>query len=165
MLDLSHLDEQSQQIYDLAAQSATKRTAKAVGTLNLSLEAVRALVDNPSGRSDILSAARVAAIQAMKQTGHLIPLCRVLPITHSRVDFDIDVELARIKATVTASGESSTSVEMEALLGVNVALLTIYDMMKAVDRQMVITQIHLVERTGGKSGNFLYDNKFENIDY
>lgn len=165
MLDLSRLDEPTQQIYDLAAQSSTKRTAKAVGSLNLSPEAVRALVDNPTGRSDILSAARVAAIQAMKQTGHLIPLCHPLPLTHSRVDFDIDVELARIKATVTVNGNSGTSVEMEAMMGVNIALLTIYDMMKAVDRQMVITQIHLVERTGGKSGTFLYDNKFENIDY
>lgn len=165
MLDLSHLDEQAQQIYDLAAQSASKRTAKASGTLNLSPDAVRALAANPAGRSDILSAARVAAIQAMKQTGHLIPLCHPLPLTHSRVDFDIDVELARIKATVTVSGDSGTSVEMEAMMGVNIALLTVYDMMKAVDRQMVITQVHLVERTGGKSGNFLYDNKFENIDY
>ena len=113
----------------------------------------------------MLGIARIAAIQATKQTGFLIPLCHPIALTHVRVDFEVDAELSRVKASVTASTEGQTGVEMEALTGVNIALLTIYDMLKAVDKSMVISQIHLEEKSGGKSGPFTFTDQFENIDY
>lgn len=166
MLDLTHLNENNEaHMVDISGKASTSRTARASGVINMSPQAIGILADNAAQKGDVLGVARVAAIQATKQTGFLIPLCHPISLTHVRVDFDVDVELARVKATVTATTEGQTGVEMEALTGVNIALLTIYDMMKAVDKSMIITQIHLEEKTGGKSGNFLFNNDFENIDY
>ncbi|WP_373752626.1 cyclic pyranopterin monophosphate synthase MoaC [Neisseria weixii] len=166
MLDLTHLNENNEaHMVDISGKASTSRTARASGVINMSPQAIGILADNAAQKGDVLGVARVAAIQATKQTGFLIPLCHPISLTHVRVDFDVDVELARVKATVTATTEGQTGVEMEALTGVNIALLTIYDMMKAVDKSMTITQIHLEEKTGGKSGNFLFNNDFENIDY
>lgn len=166
MLDLTHLNENNEaHMVNISGKASTSRTARASGVINMSPQAIGILADNAAQKGDVLGVARVAAIQATKQTGFLIPLCHPISLTHVRVDFDVDVELARVKATVTATTEGQTGVEMEALTGVNIALLTIYDMMKAVDKSMTITQIHLEEKTGGKSGNFLFNNDFENIDY
>ncbi|ATD64343.1 cyclic pyranopterin monophosphate synthase MoaC [Neisseria weixii] len=166
MLDLTHLNENNEaHMVDISGKASTSRTARASGVINMSPQAIGILADNAAQKGDVLGVARVAAIQATKQTGFLIPLCHPISLTHVRVDFDVDVELARVKATVTATTEGQTGVEMEALTGVNIALLTIYDMMKAIDKSMTITQIHLEEKTGGKSGNFLFNNDFENIDY
>ena len=166
MLDLTHLNENNEaHMVDISGKASTPRTARASGVINMSPQAIGILADNAAQKGDVLGVARVAAIQATKQTGFLIPLCHPISLTHVRVDFNVDVELARVKATVTATTEGQTGVEMEALTGVNIALLTIYDMMKAVDKSMTITQIHLEEKTGGKSGNFLFNNDFENIDY
>ncbi len=166
MLDLTHLNENNEaHMVDISGKASTTRTARASGVINMSPQAIGILADNAAQKGDVLGVARVAAIQATKQTGFLIPLCHPISLTHVRVDFNVDVELARVKATVTATTEGQTGVEMEALTGVNIALLTIYDMMKAVDKSMTITQIHLEEKTGGKSGNFLFNNDFENIDY
>lgn len=166
MIDLTHLNENNEaHMVDISGKASTARTARASGVINMSPQAIGILADHAAQKGDVLGVARVAAIQAAKQTGFLIPLCHPLSLTHVRVDFDVDVELARVKATVTATTEGQTGVEMEALTGVNIALLTIYDMMKAVDKSMIITQIHLEEKTGGKSGNFLFNNDFENIDF
>lgn len=166
MLDLTHLNENNEaHMVDISGKASTTRTARASGVINMSPQAIGILADNAAQKGDVLGVARVAAIQATKQTGFLIPLCHPISLTHVRVDFNVDVELARVKATVTATTEGQTGVEMEALTGVNIALLTIYDMMKAVDKSMTITKIHLEEKTGGKSGNFLFNNDFENIDY
>lgn len=166
MLDLTHLNENNEaHMVDIGGKASTERTARASGVINMSAEAIRILAQNAAQKGDVLGVARVAAIQATKQTGFLIPLCHPISLTHVRVDFGVDVELARVKATVTASTEGSTGVEMEALTGVNIALLTIYDMMKAVDKTMVISQVHLEEKTGGKSGTFLFNDDFENLDY
>ena len=155
MLDLTHLNENNEaHMVDISGKASTSRTARASGVINMSPQAIGILADNAAQKGDVLGVARVAAIQATKQTGFLIPLCHPISLTHVRVDFDVDVELARVKATVTATTEGQTGVEMEALTGVNIALLTIYDMMKAVDKSMTITQIHLEEKTGGKSGEW-----------
>lgn len=166
MLDLTHLNENNEaHMVDISGKSPTLRTAKASGTINMSRKAIKILAENAAQKGDVLGIARIAAIQATKQTGFLIPLCHPVSLSHVRVDFNVDIELACVKATVIASTEGQTGVEMEALTGVNIALLTIYDMMKAVDKTMVITNIHLEEKTGGKSGTFLFDNAYENIDF
>lgn len=164
MLDLNRFDENN----DTAVfpdKAPSVRTARAGGVINMSTQAVGLLAENTAQKGDILSVARVSAVQAAKQTGFLIPLCQPVALSGISVDFDIDLELARVKATATATTEGTVSVEMEALTAVNIALLTVYDMMKAVDKNMSITQIHLEETTGGKSGNFVFTNDFENIDF
>ncbi|WP_373742222.1 cyclic pyranopterin monophosphate synthase MoaC [Neisseria sp.] len=164
--NLTHLNENNEaHMVDIGGKKTTERTARASGVINMSLQAVRLLADNAAQKGDVLGVARIAAIQGCKQTGFLIPLCHPLSLSHVRVDFDIDMELARVKATVTASTQAQTGVEMEALMGVNIALLTIYDMLKAVDKRMTITQVHLEEKSGGKSGNFLFDDAYENIEF
>ena len=164
--DLTHLNENNEaHMVDISGKAQTVRTARASGVINMSLQSIKILAENAAQKGDVLGAARIAAIQSTKQTGFLIPLCHPISPTHVRVDFNVDVELARVKATVTATTEGQTGVEMEALMGTNIALLTIYDMMKAVDKGMVISQIHLEEKTGGKSGTFLFNDDFENINY
>ena len=166
MFDLTHLNENGDaHMVDISGKASTERTAIASGVINMSLKAIGILADNTAEKGDVLGTARIAAIQAAKQTGFLIPLCHPIALNHIRVDFDIDKDLARVKATVTASTEGQTGVEMEALMGVNIALLTIYDMMKAVDKTMIISQVHLEEKTGGKSGTFIFTDDYENIDF
>ena len=166
MIDLTHLNENNEaHMVDISGKAQTVRTARASGVINMSLQSIKILAENAAQKGDVLGAARIAAIQSTKQTGFLIPLCHPIALTHVRVDFEVDAELSRVKASVTASTEGQTGVEMEALTGVNIALLTIYDMLKAVDKSMVISQIHLEEKSGGKSGPFTFTDQFENIDY
>lgn len=166
MLDLTHLNENNEaHMVDISGKAPTVRTAVASGVINMTAKAIAVLAENAAQKGDVLGVARVAAIQGAKQTGFLIPLCHPIALSHVRVDFDVDIELARVKATVTASTEGQTGVEMEALTGVNIALLTIYDMMKAVDKTMTLSQIHLESKTGGKSGPFVFDDAYENIHY
>lgn len=165
MVDLTHLNENNEaHMVDISGKTVTKRTARASGVIKMSQHAIRILSENAAEKGDVLGVARVAAIQATKQTGFLIPLCHPLSLQHVRVDFEVNLERACVKATVTASTEGTTGVEMEALTGVNIALLTIYDMLKAVDKSMVITQIHLEEKTGGKSGTFIFNDDIANHD-
>ena len=110
-------------------------------------------------KGDVLGVARVAGIMGVKQTSQLIPMCHPLPIQKCSVDFELDQEKSRIHVFCTVKTEGKTGVEMEALTGVQVALLTIYDMCKAVDKHMVMSEIHLIEKTGGKSGDFHFDDK------
>lgn len=166
MTDLTHFNENNEaHMVDIGEKAPTKRVARASGYINMTPEAVKYIADGVASKGDVLGIARVAGIQAAKQTGFLIPLCHPVSLSHVRVDFDVDTQLARVKAVVTASTEGKTGVEMEALTGVNIALLTIYDMLKAVDKNMVVSQIHLEEKTGGKSGTFMFDNRLENLNY
>ena len=111
----------------------------------------------------VLGVARVAGIMAVKQTSSIIPMCHPLLIGKCAVDFELLPDQNLIRAVCTVKVEGRTGVEMEALHGVSAALLTIYDMCKAIDKRMVIKEIHLVEKTGGKSGSFYFDEKKENI--
>ena len=116
---------------------------------------MKAVLEGTVAKGDVLGVARVAGIMAVKQTAHLIPMCHTLLITKCSVDFEVDEKELTIKALCTAKLEGKTGVEMEALTGVSVALLTIYDMCKAIDKRMEIGEIHLDAKSGGKSGEFV----------
>lgn len=153
MSGLTHLDAAGKaRMVDVGGKAETKRVAVAAGRIRMSptaLEAIRA-GDVPKG--DVLAAARIAAIMAAKKTAELIPLCHPLALDAVTVDFAF--EDSALAATATASLSGRTGVEMEAMTAVSVALLTIYDMAKAVDKGMVIDAIRLVEKRGGKSGDW-----------
>jgi len=153
MSELTHLDEQGKaRMVDVAAKAETARVAVASGRILLAPETVQLLRDNAVPKGDVIAVARVAGIMAAKKTSELIPLCHPLPITKVSLDFVILETEVEITATVGVTGK--TGVEMEALTAVSVAALTIYDMVKAVDRVAVITDIRLDEKSGGKSGDF-----------
>ncbi|RMX03043.1 cyclic pyranopterin monophosphate synthase MoaC [Corticibacter populi] len=158
---LSHFDAQGQAwMVDVGHKSATHRKAVAEGSIQLSAATFAAL-KNPqdaSPKGDVLGVARIAAIQGAKQTAALIPLCHPLPLTHLSVAFALDEVQQRVRIEVTAETVGKTGVEMEALTGASVGLLTIYDMLKAIDKGMVIERIALVSKQGGKSGAWARDS-------
>ena len=162
MSTLTHFDNQGMaHMVDVADKASTKRTAIATGHIEM-LPATRALIESGSAKKgDVLGIARVAAIMAAKKTSELIPLCHPLALTHVSVVFDIlhaatDPHVQDgVRCTATVETVGPTGVEMEALTAVQVALLTIYDMCKAVDRGMVMQDITLLEKHGGKSGSFV----------
>lgn len=135
---------------DVSEKEVTERTATAEGFVSMSREVIKALPDNKKGNP--LEVARIAGISAAKKTSDLIPLCHQLPLTHVSIEFR--VEKSGIAITATAATAARTGVEMEALTAVSVAALTIYDMTKALDKSMEIQHVHLVEKTGGKSGAY-----------
>ncbi|SAY52079.1 cyclic pyranopterin monophosphate synthase [Neisseria weaveri] len=166
MINLTHLNENhTETMVDPSNKPEASATAKACGYINMNSDAIKLITQNNPQKTDVLGIARIAAIQGAKQTGFLIPLCQPAPLNHIRVDFESDLSLSRIKATVTATGNAKHSVEMDALMGVNIALLTIYDLLKAVDKNMALTHIHLQEKTNSKSENFTLTDKYENINY
>ena len=131
MSELTHFDAQGQaHMVDVGGKAATHRVAVAEGRITMKPETLAIVQNGTAKKGDVLGIARIAAIQATKQTGFLIPLCHPIALTHVRVDFEVDAELSRVKASVTASTEGQTGVEMEALTAVQIALLTIYDMCK-----------------------------------
>jgi len=152
---LTHFDAQGQaHMVDVAAKPDTHRIAKASGSIRM-LPATLALISQGQAKKgDVIGIARIAAIQAAKRTAELIPLCHPLPLTRVAVDFSIDDSASAVHCTVQAETVGRTGVEMEALTAVQVALLTIYDMCKAADRGMVMGDIRLLEKQGGKSGHF-----------
>ncbi|MEP6656700.1 MAG: cyclic pyranopterin monophosphate synthase MoaC [Betaproteobacteria bacterium] len=154
-LHFTHFDAAGQaQMVDVGEKPATRRIARAGGRI-LMTAATFALVRQGSvKKGDVLGVARIAAIQAAKRTADLIPLCHPLPLTRIAVDFTIDIAASAIAIEVTAETFAPTGVEMEALTGVAVGLLTIYDMCKAADRGMRIEGVRLLEKEGGKSGRF-----------
>lgn len=153
MSRLTHLDEQgSAQMVDVSAKAATAREATAEGRITMSAEALAAIGAGSVKKGDVLAVARVAGIMAAKKTADLIPLCHPLPI--SGVTLDLTLEQDAIRATATVRTTHSTGVEMEALTAVSVALLTIYDMAKALDRGMTIGQVRLLAKSGGRSGDW-----------
>ncbi|KPN71606.1 cyclic pyranopterin monophosphate synthase MoaC [Neisseria sp. 83E34] len=164
--ELTHFNENDEaHMVNIGDKEPTERVAVASGYINMSPKAVRILAEGSAKKGDVLGVARVAAIQGAKQTSFLIPLCHQISLTHVRVDFEIDLDVSRVKATVTVSTTASTGVEMEALTSVNVALLTIYDMLKAVDKTMSMTHIRLESKTGGKSGDFSFEQSYEGITF
>ncbi|MGM9522296.1 MAG: cyclic pyranopterin monophosphate synthase MoaC [Oscillospiraceae bacterium] len=156
-MEFTHLDDSGSAIMvDVSGKAVTKRTAIAVGRIRMSEECFSAVMDGTAKKGDVLAVARVAGIMAAKRTSELIPLCHILNLSKSSVDFSMLPDSCEIQAVCTVSCEGKTGVEMEALTGVSVALLTVYDMCKAIDKRMVIEGIHLVEKHGGKSGDFRF---------
>lgn len=139
---------------DVSEKSPTVRVAVAEGTIRLTPPILAAITGRTAAKGDVLGVAQVAGIMATKRTGDLIPLCHPLMLSHSAIEFTILEEECAVRATCTVKLTGKTGVEMEALTGVSVSLLTIYDMCKALDKGMEITDIHLVHKEGGKSGSY-----------
>jgi cyclic pyranopterin phosphate synthase len=153
MADLTHLDDNgAARMVDVSAKPETERRAVASGRIAMAREAAAAIGAGVVPKGDVLAAARIAGIMAAKRTGELIPLCHPLPITSAAIDLAVDDEGVTATATITTTGR--TGVEMEAMTAVSVALLTIYDMAKAIDKGMTIGAIRLLSKTGGKSGDW-----------
>jgi cyclic pyranopterin monophosphate synthase len=152
---LSHFDASGQaHMVDVGSKAETARRATASGRIRMQPETLALVQDGTAKKGDVIGIARIAAIQASKRTSELIPLCHPLPLTRVAVEFDIDATGSSIACTVTAETLGRTGVEMEALTAVSVGLLTLYDMLKAVDRGMCIESIRLLEKEGGKSGTW-----------
>lgn len=156
---LNHFDSKGNAIMvDVTEKKVTERKAIAKGKIFVNDETYKRILDGNMTKGDVLGVARIAGIMATKKTSDLIPMCHPLMLTKSQIDFEFNEKEKSITAISTVKLSGKTGVEMEALTGVNVALLTIYDMCKAIDKNMVISDIHLVEKTGGKSGNFIFEN-------
>jgi cyclic pyranopterin phosphate synthase len=156
MSSLTHFDAQGQaHMVDVAAKPATHRIAVAAGRIEM-LPATLALIrDGTAKKGDVLGIARIAGIQAAKKTSDLIPLCHPLALTRVAIEFALDEAGSAVTCQATVETVGPTGVEMEALTAAQVALLTIYDMCKAVDRGMTITGVRVLEKHGGKSGSFV----------
>jgi cyclic pyranopterin phosphate synthase len=153
MSDLTHLDENgSARMVDVSAKAVTTREAVASGHVAMNKEAAAAIAQGSVKKGDVLAVARVAGIMAAKRTADLIPLCHPIALTSVNIDFDLEPTGVTVTATAKTAGQ--TGVEMEALTAASVALLTIYDMAKALDKGMVINNVRLLAKTGGKSGNW-----------
>jgi cyclic pyranopterin phosphate synthase len=156
MTSLSHFDSTGQaHMVDIAAKAATHRVAVAGGTIRMLATTLARIQAGSASKGDVLGIARIAAIQGAKRTAELLPLCHPVALTRVAVEFIVDVETSAVHCTATAECTGQTGVEMEALCAVQVGLLTIYDMCKAVDRGMVITDVRLLEKRGGKSGDWV----------
>ncbi len=153
MTGLTHIDEAgAARMVDVGGKAVTAREAIASGRITMSAEAAAAIGAGTAKKGDVLAVARVAGIMAAKRTSDIIPLCHPLPLT--KVEIDLVVDETGVTATATASTEGKTGVEMEALTAATVTLLTIYDMAKAIDKTMVLTDIRVRAKSGGKSGNW-----------
>ena len=153
--ELTHFDASGQaHMVDVGDKPNTKRQAVVTGSITLGSVAMQKVLDGTSKKGDVLGIARVAGIMASKKTSELIPLCHPIGLTKVSIEFETDETVCRIDCIVTAETVGQTGVEMEALTAASVALLTIYDMLKAVDRGMVIGPIALQEKLGGKSGHW-----------
>lgn len=154
-MQLTHFDASGNAVMvDVSDKSVTSRVAVARGKIIVNEAVMDAIVNGTARKGDVLGVARVAGIMAVKNTAQLIPMCHTLLINKCSVDFEIDAAEGSVTAICTVKVNGKTGVEMEALTGVSVALLTIYDMCKAVDRAMTMTDIHLESKSGGKSGDF-----------
>ena len=154
MSQFSHLDDAGRlQMVDVSTKPVTQRRARARGEVRASAETIDQIRNNRLAKGNVLEAARLAGIMAAKNTGQWIPLCHPLPVSHVQVEFTVTDEGVEIEATTLAEGK--TGVEMEALVAVSAAALTIYDMCKAVDRTMEIGNIRLMEKSGGRSGHYI----------
>ena len=156
-MEFTHFDDKKNAVMvDVSDKGATKRVALATGKITLCNEAMEAVKGKKIKKGDVLTVAQVAGIMGQKRTSELIPMCHNINLTNAKITFEIcenDIRVFSQAVTI-----SQTGVEMEALMGVNIALLTIYDMCKAIDKGMLISDIHLLEKTGGKSGDYKYSN-------
>ncbi|MFW2487794.1 cyclic pyranopterin monophosphate synthase MoaC [Clostridium chromiireducens] len=154
--EFSHFDSNGNAVMvDVSGKNITSRSAIAKGKIFVNNQVMEAILNETVKKGDVLGVARVAGIMGVKRTSDLIPMCHLLMISKCAVDFEINKEKNYIEAICTVKVEGKTGVEMEALTGVNVTLLTIYDMCKAIDKTMEISEVHLAKKTGGKSGEFI----------
>lgn len=153
-MKLNHFDSNGNALMvDVTGKEVTERIAIAKGKIKVNKAVFESIKNGTSKKGDVLGVARVAGIMATKRTSDLIPMCHVLMITKSSIDFELIEEKLEVKATCTVKVSGKTGVEMESLTGVTVALLTIYDMCKAMDKSMEINEVYLYRKTGGKSGD------------
>ncbi len=158
MSKLTHFNQAGEaHMVDIADKASSARRAIAGGRIAMQAETLALIQQGGHKKGDVLGVARVAGIMATKRTAELVPMCHPLSLTHVAIEFEIDTDNNAIECTVTADTTGQTGVEMEALNGVQVTLLTIYDMCKAVDRGMVISDVRLLEKSGGKSGHWQRD--------
>ena len=155
---LTHFDSTGQaHMVDVGAKQDTHRVAVAAGTIRMQPDTLALIQSGTAKKGDVIGIARIAAIMASKRTSDLVPLCHPLPITRVAVDVDIDAAASSVHCRAQVETIGKTGVEMEALTSVQVGLLTIYDMCKAVDRGMVMTNVRVLEKHGGKSGDWTAD--------
>ena len=160
MTNLTHIDEAGHaRMVDVSGKDVTRRVATAQAVVTMQPETLEKIRQNALAKGDALGVARVAGVLAAKRTDELIPLCHSLPLSDVSVDFEFGEHMLTIRTSATTLAQ--TGVEMEALTAATVAALTVYDMAKAVDKRMTIESVHLVSKTGGKSGDFLWENQFE----
>ena len=158
MSQLTHINAAGEaHMVDVSAKAETVREARAEAFVTMRSETLAMIIDGRHHKGDVFATARIAGIQAAKRTWELIPLCHLLALTKCSVDFELFPESCEIEAACTVKTVGKTGVEMEALTGVQITLLTIYDMCKALDRSMVMTDIRLCEKSGGKSGEYRHD--------
>lgn len=156
MGELTHFDQNGQaHMVDVGAKAQTHRRAVATGVIRMARATFELVKNGTAKKGDVLGVARIAAIMASKRTADLIPLCHPISLTHVTVDFELLEEESAVRCTAATECKGETGVEMEALTAVQVGLLTIYDMCKAVDRGMVMTDVGLLEKSGGKSGHWV----------
>lgn len=165
MGNFTHFDLQGNAVMvDVSEKSDTVREAAACGRIQMSEECFCMVKNGGTKKGDVLAVARIAGIMGAKRTSELIPLCHIIKLTGVEIEFELRPEICSIEVRCTARTVDKTGVEMEALTGVNTALLTIYDMCKAVDRGMLIDSIHLLQKSGGKSGTWVARGEDFNID-
>ena len=153
MSKLTHFNQAGEaHMVDIADKASSARRAVAAGRIVMQAATLDLIQQGKHKKGDVLGVARIAGIMATKRTADLVPMCHPLALTHVAIEFDVDAGANAIECTVSAETTGQTGVEMEALTGVQVSLLTIYDMCKAVDRGMVISDVRLLEKSGGKSG-------------
>ena len=158
MSKFTHFNQSGEaHMVDIADKASTARRAIAAGRIVMQAETLDLIQQGKHKKGDVLGVARIAGIMATKRTADLVPMCHPLALTHVAVEFDVDADANAIDCIVTAETTGQTGVEMEALTGVQLSLLTIYDMCKAVDRGMVISDVRLLEKSGGKSGHWKRD--------
>ena len=158
MSELTHFNQAGEaRMVDVGDKATTARRAVAAGRIGMLAQTLELIEQGGHKKGDVLGVARVAGIMATKRTAELVPMCHPLSLTHVSIDFEIDTANSAIECRVIAETRGQTGVEMEALNGVQVALLTIYDMCKAVDRGMVIDGVRLLAKSGGKSGDWSRD--------
>lgn len=155
MSDLSHVDRSGQaRMVDVSAKEVTERFARATGVISMSREALEAVRKNTVEKGDVLAVAKIAGVMAAKRTAELIPLCHPLALTDVQVIADIDDTIPGVRVESAVRSAGKTGVEMEAIVAVSVTLVTVYDMVKSLDKSMVISDICLAEKTGGRSGQW-----------
>ena len=158
-MEFTHLDEKgASRMDDVSGTAHTKREATATGRVTMNKETLQQIVNMSIKKGNVFEVARIAAIMSGKQTPHLIPLCHPLAISKVNVEFSYNIDEGQVDIEVTVGLDDKTGVEMEALTGVSVAALTIYDMCKAVDKDMIISDIMLQHKSGGKSGEYIRKN-------
>lgn len=162
MANFTHFDTDGNAIMvDVGDKKITTRQAIATGSIQMSPECFQKVVEGKMGKGDVLGIARVAGIMGVKNTSSLIPLCHIILIEKAEIEFEYNPDQCRIDVSCTVKTTGVTGVEMEALTGVSITLLTIYDMCKAVDKSMIISSISLKEKTGGKSGVYKREESFK----